>query len=162
MLTEIIIKEIHEQLTTLKMAFSTVIIILVMVTNAVVFNYTYDKKQAAYDREILENQNKLQEQSDKLIHLLFHWQRLTKPPARLEFISESKDNVLPNGIAMNYFEESQPQFHQKEQNNYLSLVNALDWSYILIYLISFICLAFSYNAFSGEKEKGTLKLMLSN
>ena len=162
MLTEIILKEIQEQISTLKMIFSAVIIILVMLINAIVFNYTFDKKQTAYENECLDSGNSLKAETGKLIHLFFHRQRLTKPPARLGFISESKDNVLPNGITMNYFEESQPQFHQKEQNKYLSLMNALDWSYILIYIISFICLAFSYNAFSGEKEKGTLKLMLSN
>ena len=32
----------------------------------------------------------------------------------------------------------------------------------MIYVISFICIAFSYSAFSGEKVKGTLKLMMSN
>jgi ABC-type transport system involved in multi-copper enzyme maturation permease subunit len=39
---------------------------------------------------------------------------------------------------------------------------SIDFVHILAILISLLALVFSYDLFSGEKEKGTLKLMLSN
>jgi ABC-type transport system involved in multi-copper enzyme maturation permease subunit len=87
-------------------------------------------------------------------------QRLTKYPSLLSFISQN-NKTLPNGIEMDYFRMSIPEKFDSA-NNYIRSFVVLDWSNIIIYLFSFVCLCFAYDGFSGEKEKGTLKLMLSN
>jgi len=161
MLFEIIKKEIRDLLATQKMIFSAIIIILVMAVNGFVFNINFNKKLAKFNEIENNTSAEMRNQGKSLFNLLFYQQKLIKPPSNLAFISEAEEKMLPNGMWINYFENGQPVFF-KEQNIFFSRFNSIDWSFILIYLISFISIAFSYNAFSGEKVKGTLKLVLSN
>ena len=62
---------------------------------------------------------------------------------------------------MDYFRKSVPEKFGST-NDYIRSFIVLDWTCIIIYLFSFVCLCFAYNGFSGEKENGTFKLMLSN
>jgi len=88
-------------------------------------------------------------------------QELSNTPSPLIIMSATSSGLVPDGVFMNYYNE--PEFasiikHNPYVNPYLSI----DWTTVLIYIISFLCICFSYNAFSGEREDGTLKLMLSN
>ena len=163
MLAHLILKEIKEHIATPKMAVTSAVILLVMVVNGLVFNAQYNQKTAKIDGELLlQNEQQLQGEAAKgLWSLLFFDQTLIKSPSKLGFLSNAQEEALPNGMHANYFTESQPEFY-KSQNPFFRRFRALDWTFILIYIISFVCLAFSYNAFSGEKAKGTLRLILSN
>jgi ABC-type transport system involved in multi-copper enzyme maturation permease subunit len=44
----------------------------------------------------------------------------------------------------------------------LKSFNALDWSFIIGVAMSFVAILFTFDAISGERERGTLKLTLSN
>ncbi|MCK5147465.1 ABC transporter permease subunit [bacterium] len=161
MLHYLIDKELKEHITTPKMLITSGIILLVMIINGLVFNSQFIQQQQKMNQEIITNSNGLQDNAGSLFKLLFFKQKLVKPPSKLGFIAIAKEEVLPNGIKTNYYKETEPE-HYKSQNNYFSRFRSLDWTFLLIYVISFVCLAFSYNAFSGEKVKGTLKLILSN
>ena len=41
-------------------------------------------------------------------------------------------------------------------------VTKIDWSFIIGYVLSLIALLFTFDAISGERERGTLRLMLAN
>lgn len=161
MLVEFIFKEIREQIFTFKMVFYTSVLLAVMIINGFVFTINYNKKAIKYDEVRNENLTNIRSNSSSLLNLLFYKQKLIKPPSKYAFISEAEETVLPNGMRINFFEESLPEFY-KGKNIFFAQFNSIDWMFILIYLIGFICIAFSYNAFSGEKEKGTLKLIFSN
>jgi ABC-type transport system involved in multi-copper enzyme maturation permease subunit len=87
-------------------------------------------------------------------------QDISKYPSALSFISQN-NKALPNGIEMDYFRMSIPKKFDST-NNYVRSFIVLDLSNIIIYLFSFVCLCFAFDGFSGEKEKGTFKLILSN
>lgn len=87
-------------------------------------------------------------------------QSIVEEPSTFAFAS-SNHNFLPNSIKINYFKEDFPQY-LKNINHFLGNSIAMDWENIILYFISFLCLMLSYNSFSGEKETGTLKLMLVN
>ena len=161
MLKEIVIKEFREQILTAKMLIATGIILLAMIGNGLIFSIDYGYKLDKYRTEMNASIEGLSKSSSSLFNLLFHRQKLMKPPSKLAFISEAEERVLPNGMWMNYFEESQPEYY-KGRNRFFERFQSIDWAFILVYVISFICIAFSYHAFSGEKVKGTLKLTLSN
>lgn len=161
MILEIFIKEIREQLITTKMLVSSTLIVVLLIINGYIFNLNYNRRFDKYLEIYNNNQEHIRKNSTKLIDLIFENQRLIKPPSKLAFISEAEEKVLPNGLELNYFTESNPQYY-KRQNIYFSTFNSIDWAYILLVFISFICISFSYSAFSGEKVNGTLKLMLSN
>ncbi|MFC1526072.1 ABC transporter permease subunit [Candidatus Latescibacterota bacterium] len=47
-------------------------------------------------------------------------------------------------------------------NNWMRRFELLDWTVIVRYVLSFLCVVLAYNAVSGEVESGTLRLVLSN
>ncbi len=49
-----------------------------------------------------------------------------------------------------------------QKNSMLQSFTALDWSFIISVVISFVVILFTFDAISGERERGTLALMLSN
>jgi len=161
MILEIFIKEIREQLMTTKMLVSSTLILVLLIINGYIFNLNYNRRFDKYLETKNNNQDNIRKNSTKLLDLIFENQRLIKPPSKLAFISEAEEKVLPNGMELNYFTESNPQYY-KRQNIFFSTFNSIDWAYILLFFISFVCISFSYDAFSGEKVKGTLKLILSN
>lgn len=161
MLKEIIIKEFREQILTAKMMTAAGIILLAMIGNGLIFSIQYTHHLEKYHTEMNASMTELNEKTSSLFNLLFHQQKLIKTPSKLAFISEAEQRMLPNGIRINYFTESQPEYY-KGQNRFFERFEPIDWTFILITIISFIAIAFSYNAFSGEKVKGTLRLMLSN
>ena len=41
-------------------------------------------------------------------------------------------------------------------------ISQVDWAFIIGYVLSLIALLFTFDAISGERERGTLRLMLAN
>lgn len=161
MIKNIFLKEAHENLVTTKTMVSFIIIILLFIVNGFVFNLNYDKNFKKYSDIRNKNIENLRGTTENFVNLVFNDQQLIKPPSNIFFISEAEESVLPNGIQVNFFSETNPQFY-KSKNVFFSAFNSIDWTYILIFFISFVCISLSYGAFSGEKVKGTLKLILSN
>ncbi len=161
MLKTIIFKEFREQVLTTKMAIAMGIILLAMIGNGLVFSLRYKRQNDQYRIEMNESKDDINKKASSLFTLTFHEQKLIKPPSRLAFLSEAEQNLLPNGMSLNYFEESQPRYF-KAQNRFFERFQSIDWAFMLLYIVSFIAIAFSYHAFSGEKARGTLGLMMSN
>ena len=49
-----------------------------------------------------------------------------------------------------------------QKNSMLQSFTALDWSFIVGVVMSFVAVLFTFDAISGERERGTLKLTMSN
>ncbi len=47
-------------------------------------------------------------------------------------------------------------------NNWMRRFELLDWTVVVRYVLSFLCVVMAYNAVSGEVESGTLRLVLAN
>jgi ABC-type transport system involved in multi-copper enzyme maturation permease subunit len=146
-----------------------------MIINLLSFKINYNNELDTYNRVNRERINALEYPADfmseifssisgqrklNFLGVLRAEQKIVEEPSTFVFAS-SNHNFLPNGIKINYFEEEFPQYI-KNTNHFLGNFIAMDWENIILYFISFLCLMLSYNAFSGEKETGTLKLMLVN
>jgi ABC-2 type transport system permease protein len=95
-----------------------------------------------------------------LLDLLSIKQNIVQEPSRLSFLT-STNKMIPNGFEMDYFEMSLPKLFSS-YNNYSRPFVSLDWTNIILYLLSMIVLCFAYNAFTMEKQNETLKLLLAN
>jgi len=184
----IFIKELQIALLNRRLASSCLALVILMVVGGVVFEKRYRSMQREYEEFMLQEgqsfeqitkikqkvindykrQNNTlppQEMIDeylkvKLPDLIFLTRYILKEPSRLSFIA-SHNSSLPNGLEMNYFRSSAPQTYSANNQYFRSFV-ALDWVNIILCFLSFICLCFAYDAFSGEKQHGTLKLMLAS
>lgn len=182
MVKHIFLKELYGYLHNNRMLLSISVILILMVLNGMVFIVTHLWENNIYREMTTINQEKLRhntsgdyalkefraaffgkelESHNTLFDLVFLKQQIIKPPSKLAVLSEAEAGLLPDGISATFFSVDNPQ-RFKSGNPFLGSFFSMDWTNILIYFISFICICFAYNAFSGERGDGTLKLMLSN
>lgn len=161
MLRDIIKKEILDNITSPKFVFTfllcTVLILLSVYTG--VANYGADKKEytaaVALNKKNLENQPNYSSLAGIGI-------KINKPPQVLgtvvSGIEEDVGRVASVNIAMD------PNLVESKygSNPVFAVFGALDLMFIVKIVLSLFAILFTYDTIVGEKEKGTLKLALSN
>jgi ABC-type transport system involved in multi-copper enzyme maturation permease subunit len=161
MIKEIFIKELREHIASTTMIVVFTIIILLFLANSIAFLKKYSSHALQYQQMNLALYDDLKDSSGSLLELTFTDYDLIYPPSIFGFMADGSQNLLPNGIQLDFFHISTPKLYQ-QADNYIFDTMELDWNNILVFLISFVCIFFSYNSFSGEKKQGTLKLIISN
>lgn len=181
MITHIFLKELQLYLLNRSMIFTWILIIVLFLLNAFTSIFYYRDLQNKHAEIVIKNNQILEfdtesgfnkelmslftgqpfERINTLSDLTSLSQKISNPPSSLVFMSATSSGLLPDGVSMRYFKE--PEFASiSKYNPYVNPYLSIDWTTVMIYIISFFCICFSYNAFSGEREEGTLKLMLSN
>ena len=182
MIKYIYIKELQSYLSNRTMIFTWTLIIVLFLLNASISVFYYRDLQNKQAETVIKNNQKLEfdtmgrgfqkelkslftgqafEKINTLVDITYLSQEISSPPSPLIFMSTTSSGLLSDGVSMNCFEE--PEFVSiTKYNPYINPYLSIDWATVLIYIISFFCICFSYNAFSGEREDGTLKLMLAN
>ena len=187
MVQHIFFKELQIALLNKRLVASCLALVILIVVGGVIFENRYRSMQREYEEFMLQEGQGIeaimnsrqksidnakekgvdmsQERIDEILKLtvsdlIFLTRYISKEPSKLSFIA-SHNSSLPNGLEMDYFRISIPQTYSTYNQYFRSFV-ALDWANIIMYFLSFICLCFAYDAFSGEKQQGTLKLMLAS
>ncbi len=83
------------------------------------------------------------------------------PPAPLAPIALGQDDLFPSQFKVTY--ESRISFvgNNDIENPWHLLSGNFDLAFVVVYLLPFVVFALSYNLLSGERESGTLRLLLS-
>jgi ABC-type transport system involved in multi-copper enzyme maturation permease subunit len=158
MIKIIFIKELQSYLLNKSILLTWALIIGLFTLNAFVFVFQFEDLKKKHENIALRNDQNLANTLPDMVTLT---QKISNPPSSLMFLSGTSEGLVPDGVDMKLFEE--PEFSNFIHfNPYLNPYFSIDWATVIIYIISFFCICFSYNAFSGEKEDGTLKLMLAN
>lgn len=185
MIRTVFFKELQIALLNKRLLISCLALVILIVISGMIFEKRYGSMQREYEAfslqegqsvEMLFNKKQQgidaakqqgisQEIIDKYLQLnlgdlIFVTRNISKEPSKLSFIA-SHNSSLPNGLEMDYFRISTPQIYSSYNQYFRSFV-VLDWTNIIIYFLSFICLCFAYDAFSGERQSGTLKLMFAS
>lgn len=82
-------------------------------------------------------------------------------PNPLSVFAKGLDEVMTRGYTVTSYTGVEPHTRQTLPDSLFALFTAPDLLYIVKVLLSLIALLFAYDAVSGERESGTLKLMLS-
>ena len=173
-------REIYDNLNSLRFALTTVLLLALMVTNAVKHLREHPKRVQRYQDAVTESLNHLTDRADDSLYTLAQYGpgNFYKKPSSLHFCANGGEPILPDTIKV----EEPPVFATDSENNVLlegvwSLsypdanlqnknvgpdVSQVDWAFIIGYVLSLIAVLFTFDAFSGEHERGTLRLMLAN
>src|SRR5512135_1237171 len=161
MLRDIIKKEILDNITSPKFVFTfllcAVLILLSVYTG--VANYGADKKEYAAAVALAKKNLENQPNYSSLAGLAM---KINKPPQVLgtvvSGVEEDVGRVAPVNIAMD------PNLVESKygSNPVFAVFGALDLMFIVKIVLSLFAILFTYDTIVGEKEKGTLKLALSN
>lgn len=181
MIWQIAKREILDNMTRFRFAFTVILVMVLMVMNAIIFvSSKYERRISAYSLDITDAIASMKERSSSLSELGVKGPgNLYKKPSPLGFVATGADANLPKRITGNAESGgnwSASNFHYVSSNNWsleypqdpfrkndtLPNFTELDWTFIIGLIISFMAILFTYDAISGERETGTLSLLMSN
>ncbi len=163
MLKTIIINEINQNLKSLKLQVTFIIILVVFIVGSVAYVFQYRDALEDYNNYSSKMLEEIRKDADASItEVAVNKREHLLAPRNNGFIDDSKSQFTPNDIQYNAYNVFGYSISRKTSNPYLYLSNDLNWLFIISILSSFAILLLSYDAISGERENQTLKLILSN
>jgi ABC-type transport system involved in multi-copper enzyme maturation permease subunit len=168
MIWKIAKKEFLLNLMTFKFAVGTILCVVLMVVFMPVLIREYQKRLGQYSVDVAANEAELR----KVKVFRSITPTIYRPPNVLSVFSEGLEKRLGNSAEINpcnvkLAEYNPPNVYEiktipTETNPLLSIFPVLDISLIFEIVISVMALLVAYDTISGERENGTLKLILSN
>ena len=166
-------RELYDNLNSLRFALATVLLLGLMLTNAVVHLREQPARIQRYLTTVTDARNALEARADSLYELARKGPgKLYKKPSPLHFCAEGGDPFLSSVVQSDsYFWENeglksfwQMRYPSAAPNltNIRPDVTKIDWAFVIGYVLSLIALLFTFDAIAGERERGTLRLMLAN
>jgi len=160
MIRQIVYREILENLLSLRFILSLLLAISLFATAGFVFVAKYRKESQDYWKETNENLSSLSEQTKRLCDVVRYRQTVYRKPKSLALCTEGFEKYLPNSFRFSVFSMYIPQ--ARSRGNFdLGRFSDIDLVFITSLILSFVALIFTYDIICGEKEAGTLRLMLA-
>ena len=158
----ILLHQLHDNLRSLRFQMSLAVLMLFFVANGVVYTLKIERLVAesarieADDAGRYENVETVRAAAD-------NWFRILSPPVGTEFITEAGFNWFSHALWINPGSGNTVWLSNvRTTNNWMRRFEVVDWTVIVRYVLSFLCIVLGYNAISGEIESGTLRLALAN
>ncbi len=165
MLREIIYREVRDQLMSLRLQLAFVLVTILMVANALLFQAEYRHQLSDYSLEVNRNLESVAKRASMRAPLFqvfsFNNQFIYRRPNPMSFVSEGHDKDLPNSFQVNAFRLAAPESSLRG-NPLLWRFDNLDWTFIVSVVFGFAAIVLVYDSVSGEKERGTLRLLMSH
>ena len=190
MIFHIVIRELYDHLSSLRFALTTLLILVLMIVNAVVYLGEYKQRMGIYRGRTIASENRLQSRCETLYDLALRGPgHLYKKPSPLAFCADGGESLLLNEVRGNterrirrwwngdvsyefteiwgltyppnvdiLFISEQVPSERSIMPDYIKI----DWGFVTAVLLSFMGILFTFDSISGEQERGTLRLMLSN
>ena len=144
-----------------------------MLTNAVVHLREQPARIQRYLTSVTDARSALEARADSLYELAQKGPgKIYKKPSPLHFCAEGGDPFLSGAVeAHHYFWEYgnlksfwQMRYPAATPNltNIRPDVTTIDWAFVIGYVLSLIALLFTFDSVAGERERGTLRLILAN
>jgi len=177
MFRDLLKRQIVEDILSFRFFLSFILIIVTVVIFAVIFIVHFRNAQLNYVSKVQENQQRLAEFSKSPQDgAAFTNQELWMKPRAEKFISFGSEDKIPQGL---YFRMSPYELRllnkkeditgrgwylpvSRRESVTTSAFFSPDLASIIQFLLSFFAIALAFNAITGDKEEGSLRLVLSN
>jgi ABC-type transport system involved in multi-copper enzyme maturation permease subunit len=160
MLWEIIRKEFHSNIITARFILGFVICLMLISASTYVAIRNYERRLNDYNVAVREHR-------DEILNAKVYSElrpRVDRKPNPLSIFNNGMDKRLGNSFRAEL--SAVPMVYDGEKhgayNPFLALFPSIDLTFIFQVVLSLLALLFAYDAISGERENGTLKLMMSN
>lgn len=177
-------REIHHNLITLRFMLLIILLPILMVVNALIYGYGewggYTHEVNDYNRRIAQRLAHIERYATKSLAELATMGPgdIPKYPSPLKFCADGASEVIPlhvtmqssgtrgrgSGTGIEGYSWRDPWTLEYPSSNYqgnLTRLIKIDWVLIGI-LMAFFAILFTFDAIAGERERGTLSLMMSN
>jgi ABC-type transport system involved in multi-copper enzyme maturation permease subunit len=160
MIALIIRKEALENLLSLRFALSFLLVVTTFAVGGLAFVSKYEQQMQDYSVDTNKSLTDLQGRTSRLYRLACYQQEVYRAPKPLALCVEGSEKSIPNYHRFNAFSRELPEIKGRT-NALLFGFSDVDWVFIVTMFLSFGALVFAHNSLSGEKEAGTLALMLA-
>jgi len=150
-------KEFHDNLLTFRFSFGTLILILLVLAITLVNVKNFTELRKNYQLSLQETEKSLKETR---VYCQLRYTAL-KPPEIFSVLNLGVTKRLGNSVRITLREVPSIAKKFTEENPLLSVFPSLDLTLVYKIVISLLALLFGFDAICGEKEKGTLKIILS-
>ena len=161
MLRTLIYQELLTHLMNARFFAAVVVILLLVVANTFVLIDAYEERLEDYSQKEAINWEKIANAPT----YSFLAVKVERPPNRLSLFSAGVDTQFGSSIGL--YNTLVP-FHLSVgaplglKNPYLNLFSQIDLVFIFQVVLSLLALLFAYDAIAGDRESGTLRLLLSH
>ena len=159
-LYQIVRKEILENLMSLRFTLSLVLTISLFAASTFIFVDNHRQQLDDYWNKTNENLSAFRERSAQLYKLAFYEQHVYRKPKLLALCAGGFEQSLPEHFTFDAFAVDLPQL-AGQSNFTLPRFADVDWAFIVSLIFSFIAFVFAYDSICGERERGTLRLILA-
>ncbi|MDE0042480.1 MAG: ABC transporter permease subunit, partial [Candidatus Poribacteria bacterium] len=170
-------RELYDNMMSLRFALTLLLMLTVMVANAVVSLGKYNEQMGDYRRNVAHELKEMKLHAENLPTLVLYGPgELHKMPSALSFCANGGEAFLSNntdgrplerwwgdypvafnGIWRMTYPQSNPNLW-----NFLPDSIQMDWAFLIGIVLSFAAILFTFDAISGERARGTLRLTLAN
>jgi ABC-type transport system involved in multi-copper enzyme maturation permease subunit len=161
MFLTIFLKEILDHIGSLKFVVAFTVVTLLVITGLILGSYNYVEKTGDTQAQLMLNQKMLAAQSDWLsaggMGVLEQ-----KKPYVLSIIDSGIDNSLGRLAKVNTGADTVLDESRNLVAPILAIFGEVDLTFVVKIILSLFVILITYDAISGEKERGTLKLALAN
>ena len=165
-------RELYDNLNSLRFALATALLLALMLTNAVVHLREHPERIQEYRTSVTDYWNVLTSRTILLELAQEGPGFLYKQPSSLRFCAEGGEAFLPNVVEAGSPHQYLANLRGVWQLEYPAAtpnlknvrpdVTKVDWVFVIGTILSLITLLFTFDSISGERERGTLRLMLTN
>ena len=172
MIWHIIKRELYDNLNSLRFALATALLFVLMLINAVIHIQEHPVRMQKYHDATTESLSTLRSRTDLFSIAQEGPGNLYKKPSPLYFCAEGGDIFLSDfaygrptiqitnnlsGFWSLHYPGAFP-----NSSNIRPATIKVDWGFVIGYILSLIAVLFTFDSISGERERGTLRLMLAN
>jgi len=161
MIWKITKKEFLLNLMTFKFTVGTILCVVLMSVFMPVLVNDYQQRLKEYNTNVSATQAELNE-AKVYYTIIFGWKHFVyRSPAILSVFSKDIAHRVGDSARIRTFDVPELSAGTIEVNPYISILPTLDISLIFRIIVSVLALLIACDVISNEREKGTLKLMLS-
>jgi ABC-type transport system involved in multi-copper enzyme maturation permease subunit len=161
MIGTIVRKEILENFVSLRFVLSLILVIIVFAMSGFVFVRKYEQQVKDYSNDANQSLAYFQGHASRLYWIATLNHRFYRQPKALTLCAEGFEKSIPNCFSFDAFSRDYPQIRGRT-NSLLFGFCDVDWVFIISLFLSFAALILAYNSCCGEKENGTLRLILAS
>ncbi|MEA3421369.1 MAG: ABC transporter permease subunit [Acidobacteriota bacterium] len=161
MLRDIIAKEIQDTIMSPKFVFTFLLCTILILLSVYTGINNYQAEQKEYSAAVALNKKNLESQPTYQ-HLAGTGTKINRSPQVLSTIVNGVQEAVGRVATVNIAFDPSMIESKYSSSPIFAVFGALDLTFIVKIVLSLFAILFTYDAIVGEKERGTLKLALSN
>ena len=157
----VFLHQLHDNLRSLRFQVSLAVLVFFFAANGVIYTMKMARSGEQFAR-VSGLDEKRYERAETLSQAVDSWFKIRSPDLGIEFIAEAGSFWFAYARWLNPNSgNTMWNTSSRTTNSWMRRFEVLDWTVIVRYVLSFLCIVLSYNAISGELESGSLRLALA-